>query len=171
MTLMERRRALMGAQEDAPVAQLLPSCLNWFDYNNHVYTPMTDNAFELKVSSLSAWSNYCYATRTLTVKYADLVGKTVVVDYDFYDPNGVRSVAQFATISDANFTGGVSNTSSRSALPNPTITSNHYHAEVVIGTDYTATNVNEYLTLVQFVYSTSIRGTLTVTNFKCYIKS
>lgn len=171
MMLMQRRRALLKARENAPVAQLLPSCLNWFDCNNRVYTPLTDNSFELKVNNLSAWNSYCYATRTLTAKYADLIGKTVVVDYDFDDPNNVRSTVQFATTSNASFISGASGMNSRSSLPNPTITSNHYHAEVVIGVDYIATNVNQYLSLIQFVYSTSIKGTLTVTNFKCYIKS
>ena len=161
----------MEAQETTPVTQLLPSCLNWWDYGRKVYTPLTDDSFELKVIQLSSWNCYCYATRTLTVKYADLVGKTVVVDYDFDDPNGVRSAVQFGTTSNADFTANSGSIHSKSSLPNPTITSNHYHAEVVIGTDYTTTYVNEYLTLVQYVYSTSSTGTLTVTNFKCYIKS
>ena len=147
--------------------QFMPSCLNW----------KFGGAKALSEDSLyinplaTGWNYYAYSTRTLTLKYSDLIGKRVIVDFDIVSPGNNLIYVSLGTLADPNFSGGVSGQSNRKNIYSSSTRTNHFHWEGVIGTDYTSTNTSYYLALSVFAYNpTSDYGPVTVTNIKCGYK-
>jgi hypothetical protein len=173
MTITDRRRALMGAKKaEPPKENIFPSCQNWNTPNSSMFVPLGDTSFKLIVSYASTWKNYCYATRTLTKKYSDLVGKTLVIDFAKDDPNSVESSKGLGVTSNPNFLGGVTDFTYKKDFNSgwATLPNGHRHKEIVIGTDFVTTYTNYYLSFYIFAYSTTAGKYMTVTDFICYVK-
>lgn len=164
---MNRRRALMTVAKNTPQPiQFLPGCLNW-KKNGSNTSLISDDSFLLKPGAANNWSYYVLATNVLTLRYNDLVGKTVVIDFDATNIEQITCGLTLA--SQNNFSGGISETKGRSSFPNQSSVEGHYHREIAIGTDFTTTNYPTYfLTFYCYGYNATTSGiTTTVTNFKC----
>lgn len=158
MTLMQRRRALIGMTKDSPI-----------DYGIQFLSPFSSWQLSggkvISDDSMTINSNrYAYSIQDVLMTYSDLVGKTVIIDFDvtattgFYVQIGVHSKneagAGISAISDRITIGGMQGL--------------HYHAEVVAGDDYTTTNTNYYFTVCLRTSSNS--PNITVSNFRCGYK-
>lgn len=158
----------MGKKHDELKTPIMPECTNWY-YSGVNDKALSGNSFQLTVNS--TWSRYCYATRTLVKKYSDLVGKTVVVDYeidriDAWPSNRVS----LAVVNNDQYSGGISGAYDRADKSNNSSNPYHFHGEFLIGTDYTTTYTNYYLTVCLFGNSSSGTGVVKVSNFQCYVK-
>ena len=164
---MNRRRALMTVAKNTPQPiQFLPGCLNW-KKNGSNTSLITDDSFQLKPSGANSWNFYVFATNVLTLKYNDLVGKTVVIDFDATNIDQV--VCGLGLINTNNYSSGISGVQGRKDFSNQSSVEGHYHREIAIGTDFTTTNYPTYfLSFYCFGYNATTSGiTTTVTNFKC----
>ena len=158
----------MGAKGDnEPKTPIMPSCTNWRyrDGSTFVDFSLSDDSFYL--NNANDWNRYCFAINTLTKKYSDLVGKTLVCEWDSDKALSVFGIGVISVASSA--TTSMSKVADRKDFSVQTV-GHHRKVEIVIGTDYTTTNTGYYLTVFFFANSATDTSRVTVTNFECYIK-
>ena len=168
MTLMQRRRALMTRRKEADKTPIMPSCLNWY-YVGTNSKALSDDSYQLGITS--GWKSYSYATRSLSLKYSDLVGKTIVIEYDVDKANTwVSNTAYIALANSPNYNAGNSGLKDRTSYSSTSGNPTHYYREITIGTSYVSTYTGYYLTVGAFAYSSTVSGIVKVANFRCYLK-
>lgn len=169
--MMDRRRALISPSV-APVdygTQFMPSCLNW-RLNGANTMALSADSLTFKINKAD-WGFYAYATRTLTMRYSDLLGKTVIIDYYDNSADGTKIYTGLGLWQDPNTIYGLSAIHDKVSFNSTSDTPHHYHREIVIGTDYVSTWTNEYLSLVFNPYNANaVDGPFSITDIKCGYK-
>lgn len=167
--MMDRRRALMRAEksEDFGV-QFMPSCLNWY-LNGTNTKALSENSLSFAPTSVNSWGYYAYATRALTKKYSDLLGKLIIVDFDFVTPGDTLLYVSMGLLTSPSSTGGISAQRDRKNIGNTVGVPYHFHREIVVGTDYTTTDYTDlYLSLGMFAINYNTKDIpITVKSLKC----
>lgn len=161
----------MGGKNE-PKTPIMPVCTNWYYTGGANCKGLSDNSFQLAVAN--SWSAYTFATKTLSKKYSDLVGKTVVIDYDINRNDvWVCSNVFVCLLSSSTYAGGISGAVDRKTISSTSNNRLHYHREIAIGVDYTASQTsyqNYYLSVGAYGNSSSGTGNVVVSNFQCYVK-
>ena len=148
----------MEMAKDSPIdygTQFLSPFSSWYLSGGDV---VSDDSMAINAN------RYAYSVQDVIMTYSDLVGKTVIIDFDvtattgFYVQIGVNSKNQTGV--------GISGISDKVTISG--MQGLHYHAEVVVGNDYTTTNTAYYFTVC--LRSSSSSPIITVSNFRCGYK-
>lgn len=165
MSLLARRRAMMGAKAEAPKTNIMPSCTTWkFSISGSDHA-LSDNSFILH--NRSDWKGYCYAT-PLTKRYSELKGKTIVIEFNNDKPLYSFGLAQDNVY---NPQGGYSGLVNPIVFAYPIAAGRHQY-KIAIGTDYTTTTARENYWITIYFWAQDAENTdaVTVSNFICYIE-
>ena len=158
MTLMDRRRALMGIVKDAPIDYGTPFLAPFSSWHLTGGTVISDDSITINTN------RYAYSIQNVLTTYSNLVGKTVIIDFDvtattgFYVQIGVNSRNQSGY--------GISSVVDRITISG--MQGLHYHAEIEVGDDYTTTHTGYYFTVC--LRSSADSPNITVSNFRCGYK-
>jgi len=157
MNLRKRRRILQifhkGTDYGTP---FLPSMMEW---QLQAGKKLTSDSIQVN------GNRYAYSAGDGGEICNNLRGKTIVIDFDAdHDDYYV----QVGTKPNMTAGYGVSSVAGRITVTNKAARQGHYHAEVVVGEDFTPANWNHYFIVALFVRSTSPNTIFT--NFKCGYK-
>lgn len=153
----KRRRALMKMVKDNPIDYGTPFLSPFTEWHRSGIQVLSDNSAQLK----NGGNNYyMYSAGTDGMLYSELVGKTVVIDFDMA-PDSCASVQVGAkTNNTAGY--GISSLGDRKTIANTSGNPAHYHSEIKVGTDYTTTTPSRY-----FIVAIRANAVGIVSNFKC----
>lgn len=145
---------------------------NEVDYGTQFLAPLSEwkmqGATVTSVDSVRIQANrYAYSGGSTGKRYSELLGKTVIIDFDVDIPNNLYKA--IIGVKQTLGTGeGISAVVDRKSLTSY-FDGTHLHAELVIGTDFITSNTTYFITLCLQTTS-SASGNTNVSNIKCGYK-